>query len=479
MRYPVLLTLAVSTIATIGMSQTPPPNDDCASATVIAGLGSFPFDNTAATTGAQGQNWSLCGVASANWTVPLDVWYAWTSPITGAVRVSSCLQTVNTKIAVYAGTGCSVIPMLACNDDACGGGLSLQSRVTVPVTAGATYTIQVGVSPGAIPPAPVVTSPGGMGTFEISDASPPANDNCTTPFVISGAGPHPYNSSYATTGAQGQAESICMNLNSTALRDDEWFLWTPSVTGTATLTTCSGRGVGSGSNTKVAIYLGAGCPAASAIACNDDDIACGVFVGTSTVTWATVCGQPYTIQLGRSPFEFAATYGTFDIVQTGPPCGVFGVGYCFGNGSGTPCPCGNVGAALNGCPDSLNASGANLSAVGPASIGFDGLVLVGTGMSNSSALYFQGTTETGGGAGSVFGDGKRCAGGSVIRLGTQSNSLGQSSYPEIFDPAISVQGMITFAPQTRTYQVWYRNAAAFCTAATFNLTNGLSVVWVN
>jgi len=29
----------------------------------------------------------------------------------------------------------------------------------------------------------------------------------------------------------------------------------------------------------------------------------------------------------------------------------------------------------------------------------------------------------------------------------------------------------------RHYQVWYLNAAAFCTASTFNLTNGVSVTW--
>jgi hypothetical protein len=33
------------------------------------------------------------------------------------------------------------------------------------------------------------------------------------------------------------------------------------------------------------------------------------------------------------------------------------------------------------------------------------------------------------------------------------------------------------AGATRTYQVWYRNAAAFCTSDTFNLTNGLVVTW--
>jgi hypothetical protein len=29
----------------------------------------------------------------------------------------------------------------------------------------------------------------------------------------------------------------------------------------------------------------------------------------------------------------------------------------------------------------------------------------------------------------------------------------------------------------RSYQAWYRNAAAFCTPSTFNLTNGYSVTW--
>jgi hypothetical protein len=32
-------------------------------------------------------------------------------------------------------------------------------------------------------------------------------------------------------------------------------------------------------------------------------------------------------------------------------------------------------------------------------------------------------------------------------------------------------------PGTRYYQTWYRNAAAFCTVATFNLTNGVQIDW--
>ena len=149
--------------------------------------------------------------------------------------------------------------------------------------------------------------------------------------------------------------------------------------------------------------------------------------------------------------------------------------YCFGDGSGTACPCGNVGTAGNGCPNSVNAQGARLSFTGVPSLSTDSFVLQGSGMANSSALYFQGTTRANGGLGTVFGDGLRCAAGAVIRLGTRTNASGASSFPSIFDLPISFS---VGAVGTRTYQVWYRNAAAFCNAETFNLTNGIEVVWI-
>ena len=97
-------------------------------------------------------------------------------------------------------------------------------------------------------------------------------------------------------------------------------------------------------------------------------------------------------------------------------------------------------------------------------------------MPNSSALDFQGTTQQSGGNGAVFGDGLRCAGGTILRLATKPNAGGASSYPGVRDPRVSVRGLVT-APGTRTYQVWYRNAAAFCTTSTFNVTNGILIAW--
>ena len=147
--------------------------------------------------------------------------------------------------------------------------------------------------------------------------------------------------------------------------------------------------------------------------------------------------------------------------------------FCFGDGSSTACPCANnsaVGAGA-GCLNSLG-SGGLLASTGVASIAADTAVLAGSGMPNSNALFFQGSTQIA----SPFGDGLRCVGGTVVRLGTKLNAAGASQYPAAGDLAVSVRGQVTL-PGVRNYQVWYRNAAAFCTAATFNLTNGYTITW--
>jgi hypothetical protein len=263
--------------------------------------------------------------------------------------------------------------------------------------------------------------------------------------------------------------------NQTAIRNDQWFTWTAGATGPATLTTCGGLLGSPSDDTKVAIYLGAGCPTGPAIACNEDDGGCSATGFPSTVTWNAVCGQQYTIQLGRYPLETNSVLGTFTITENGAPC-VVATPFCFGDGTGAPCPCGNVGAPGRGCANSLVASGARTDATGVASLAADSVVLSTQGTPNSGVLYFQGTAQVGGGLGSAFGDGLRCAGGSVLRLGTKIAVGGQSAYPAAGEQSITVRGQVT-APGTRNYQAWYRNSAAFCTPSGFNLGNGLEIVW--
>lgn len=153
-------------------------------------------------------------------------------------------------------------------------------------------------------------------------------------------------------------------------------------------------------------------------------------------------------------------------------------GFCFGNGSGTNCPCGNNSApgTEEGCLNS-HGMGGMLVAVGDASVAGDTLVLQGTQMPpTSSVLYFQGSLPVGGGSGALFGDGLRCAGGSVTRFDTQTNVGGASQYPAAGSPLISVKGQVV-PGSTYAYQAWYRDAANYCTPAPFNLTNGVSVTW--
>lgn len=198
---------------------------------------------------------------------------------------------------------------------------------------------------------------------------------------------------------------------------------------------------------------------------------------------------PGAVRCGDAPFGWNPQLLDFDnILTTGyilptpgaanPNCSLaVGTSFCPGDGTGTACPCANssVVGAGEGCLNSLGL-GARMSAGGSASISADTVILTGVQMPNSSALYFQGTSQASAGAGTVFGDGLRCAGGSVIRLGTKQNAAGTSQYPAVGDPSITTKGLVV-APGTRTYQIWYRNAAAFCTASTFNLSNGLEVSW--
>ncbi len=151
--------------------------------------------------------------------------------------------------------------------------------------------------------------------------------------------------------------------------------------------------------------------------------------------------------------------------------------FCLGDGSATACPCGNASApgAGEGCLHSLG-TGGRIDVTGLASITVDQIELRGSRMPSSTAVYIQGSARQSGGAGAVFGDGLRCVGGSVIRLRTKVNAAGASRYPEPGEAPVSVRGFVP-AGSTRHYQVWFRNAAAFCTPSTFNLTNGASVAW--
>ena len=149
--------------------------------------------------------------------------------------------------------------------------------------------------------------------------------------------------------------------------------------------------------------------------------------------------------------------------------------FCFGDGTGAACPCANNGITGHGCGNSVNAAGALLAAAGECSPIHDTLNLSVSGLPpTASCVFIQGSSSTGG---ATYGDGIRCFAGTLIRIGVHTAVAGNAVYPLGSETPISVKGGIPATGGTRCYQVWYRDPPAFCTSATTNVTNGMSVVW--
>lgn len=185
-------------------------------------------------------------------------------------------------------------------------------------------------------------------------------------------------------------------------------------------------------------------------------------------------GNDDGIEILTSESANALLRPSIEVVFVPPPAGI---AFCTGDGSGTDCPCSNNSAPGldQGCRNSTG-SGARLSSSGLASLAHDSLQLIGTGMPNGTSLFLQGTAMSSTPGGALLGDGLLCIGSSLVRLGVKTNSNGGSRLPEAGDPAISVKGAIA-APGERFYQQWYRDPSNFCTPLTYNLTQGLRVIW--
>jgi hypothetical protein len=149
--------------------------------------------------------------------------------------------------------------------------------------------------------------------------------------------------------------------------------------------------------------------------------------------------------------------------------------FCRGDGSATPCPCGNTGASGHGCGNSTFAGGAELSATGNASIANDSFTLSVFGtVPGKPGLFFQGDNAVDGGSGVAFGDGLRCAGGEVVRLQVRvADASGQAETSIGISDAAGLS-----AGELKRYQWWYRDPAGSPCGTTFNLSNGIEVLWM-
>ncbi len=216
---------------------------------------------------------------------------------------------------------------------------------------------------------------------------------------------------------------------------------------------------------------------------------CMLFDGTFSQgsVWNQLCctANPVNTRLlvGRcgDPFSYPAI-NALQIVPRALACTGINVPYCSGAAVGATCscPCGNCGLQNRGCDNSFATGGGQLVASGNSILSADTLVLRAEFLPPTSfALFYQGTGVVQNGFGATYGDGLRCVAGSTIRLGNRSVAGGIVAFGagQGSDPLVSVRGQVPPSGATRYYQVWYRNAANYCSLATVNLTNGFRVVW--
>jgi hypothetical protein len=154
-----------------------------------------------------------------------------------------------------------------------------------------------------------------------------------------------------------------------------------------------------------------------------------------------------------------------------------GMPYCFGDGSASACPCGNVGGIGQGCTNSTGTAGM-LSAGGLPSLSADTVELIAEGLvPNSPCMFFSGRNALSNGVGVTFGDGLRCAGGEAVRIqltaadatGSATTSVEVSTNGQSFGHVLSVGEVVR-------YQCWYRDFSGVC-GSTYNLTNGYELIW--
>lgn len=157
-------------------------------------------------------------------------------------------------------------------------------------------------------------------------------------------------------------------------------------------------------------------------------------------------------------------------------------GFCFGDGSLRHCPCSNDGLAGHGCENSSSGGGARLVASGATNP--DTLQLQSSGeIASALTVVLQGDRMLQ--AGANFGDGLRCAGGSLKRLYTRFATGGVLLVPQASDPSVSARSAMlgdSLAPgDVRYYQAYYRDlSASYCPQPIgndWNATNAMRVVW--
>jgi len=260
-----------SGLYTLSSAYVAPPNDTCAGV-ITYNIGTVV---TGATNLAGVEGSANCG--GSNGTP--DVWYRFTAPCTGPVRLSMCGSNYDTVISLHTACPGTTANQLFCDDDSGSASdcpFTLQSSLDFTATGGTTYFLRIsGFS-------------GNVGAYRLSSRYlTNGDDDCGNAPTV-GDGAYPFCN--CATVTDGPAE------NCAAANNDLWFHYIADQCGTVTATTCGNAGF----DTVLAAYSGAGgCPTDpfTALACNDD-AGCTPNGLLSRITFGVTRGLDYYIRLG-------------------------------------------------------------------------------------------------------------------------------------------------------------------------------------
>ena len=284
-------------VAFVSQAHAQLPNDDCVNAMPIQ-LGANNYTNVGSLNSSP--VWP-CGAGAR------DVWFVFTAPNDAGYVFDTCAQSNhNSVLQVFSGP-CDSLVSVACNNDTCG----QMSQVQLPAaTAGTDYIVRVGGFVGS-------QGAGILTVTEVPALLPLSNlDECADADTDTiGAGDYSFDNSGATTGLEGQMESLCYQFGVGGIQSDIWAVYVSSTNGEVVIGTCSSVGP-TNNDTKLAAYPAADCGAidGTSVACSDN----GCFL-LSELRFDAGCGESYLLQIGSFP---GSTDGNaaLNITENGSPC---------------------------------------------------------------------------------------------------------------------------------------------------------------
>ena len=202
-------TYATGGATSVGVSLEPgPPNDDFAAATRLTGASPSAAADITRATVESGEPSHHDGAQ-----VGRSVWYEWTAPATGPVRVSVSSSTFTPAVAAYTGDAAGSLTKVA---STAGGTLSFTA------SRGVSYRIAV---------ANYYAYSSGAATLALSQAAAPANDAFADAAELTGAA----GSATVTTAGASRETGEPVHYGSGTGGRSVWYRWTAESSGEATI----------------------------------------------------------------------------------------------------------------------------------------------------------------------------------------------------------------------------------------------------